>query len=430
MFTSLISICISCLLLAACGAGKNAPTDGQIPDGPLIDGPLTDGPLADAPPVDAPPPDSIAPDCVPAAGTEVSTDLVASGLIHPVYATSPANDRRLFIVEQPGRIRIVKDGALLEQSFLDIGGAVLSVGDEQGLLGVAFHPNYATNGRFFVNYTALSPERDTVIAEYQASADPDTAAATEKRLLVINQPYGNHNGGMLAFGPDGFLYIGMGDGGAAGDIDENGEDNTTLLGAMLRIDIDSGDPYGIPPGNPYANSPNGPADPRPEIWAIGLRNPWRYSFDRQTGDLYIADVGQDEWEEVNVQPAASPGGEDYGWDIMEGTHCYEPSSNCDMSGKVLPVVEYSHAGDACAITGGYVYRGTCMPDLKGRYFYADHCSNQVWTFEYVNGEATNVQELARSSLGQEITSFGEDATGELYAVSHGGDVYRLVIANN
>lgn len=410
MKTSL-TLCICSIFLAACGeASKNQAGDGRLPaDATFVDG----RPVAD---------------CTPVSGTSVTTEVVTGGLIDPVFVTSTGLDLRLFILEKPGRIRIVKGGTLVGTPFLDIAELVLSTESEQGLLGLAFHPSYPQNGRFFVNYTAKDPRQATVIAEYQVSSDGDVANPVEERLLVIPQPAANHNGGMIAFGPDGYLYIGMGDGGGSGDPGEHGQDNTTLLGDMLRIDVDSGNPYGIPAANPYANSPNGVDDPRPEIWAMGLRNPWRFSFDRKTGDLYIADVGQGSWEEVNVQPAGSTGGENYGWDEMEGAHCFEPATNCDMSGKVLPVAEYDHGGDRCSITGGYVYRGTCMPDLQGRYFYADYCSGQAWTLKYTAGQPADVQEIP--GLGTRISSFGEDATGELYLTNlSDGNVYRIVPAN-
>lgn len=405
----LASTCICALLAMGCGSSSSKPPDDAHP--PSDAEPVRDGPVAD---------------CTPVSGTDVGLELVASGLSRPVFVSSPPDDARLFILEQPGRIRIFKDGTLLEQPFLDIEDQVLSTGNEQGLLGLAFHPEYAQNGRFFINYTAREPRHDTVIAEYRVSADPDVAETAEKQLFPtpINQPNSNHNGGMLAFGPDGYLYIGLGDGGGANDPDETGQDPTSLLGSMLRIDVDGGDPYGIPSDNPYA----GGGDERPEIWAIGLRNPWRFSFDRDTGDLYIADVGQGDWEEVSVQPASSTGGENYGWNTMEGSSCFDPEEGCDTTGLTLPAAEYDHGGDRCSITGGYVYRGTCMPDLQGRYFYADYCSDQVWTFEYAGGQAAELQELPGGLGISKIVSFGEDATGELYVINLDGDVYRIVPA--
>jgi glucose/arabinose dehydrogenase len=277
---------------------------------------------------------------------EIALEAVASGLTRPTYLTH-AGDDRLFVIEQPGRIRIIENGQLLDKPFLDIVDRVLSEGNEQGLLSVAFEPDYAATGgaavgsaatgRFYVNYTR-QPDGATVIERYTVTAnDPNVAdeqSATE--ILVIDQPEPNHNGGLIKFGPDGYLYIGMGDGGGAGDQHGsigNGQNPSALLGKMLRLDVMNQATYTVPPSNPFGN----------EIWALGLRNPWRFSFDRATGDLYIADVGQNQYEEVNFQPAASVGGENYGWRIMEGLHCFSPQSNCDRSGLVLPIAEYSHA---------------------------------------------------------------------------------------
>jgi glucose/arabinose dehydrogenase len=394
----------------------------------VIDGGSFDGaPLIDATP---PAPDAFTSGCTPASGTGLTTELVASGLTDPLFLTSPTGDPRLFIIEQPGQIRIVKDDVLVATPFLDIEGIVRDQGDEQGLLGLAFHPNYAQNGRFFVNYTASSPAGATVVAEYTVSGDADVASTAETRLLEVAQPFSNHNGGMLAFGPDGYLYIGMGDGGLGGDPQDHGEDTTTLLGSILRIDVDSGTPYGIPASNPFSNSANGVDDPRPEIWAYGLRNPWRFSFDRDTGDLYIGDVGQGAMEEIDVQLASSTGGENYGWDIMEGSLCHEPSVGCDTSGKVMPIAEYPHAlnNPVCSVTGGYVYRGECIPDLDGRYFYGDYCSGEIWTLAYPG----NTTPVDQTISGTALTSFGQDAAGELYFVNRGngsnGTVRRIIPA--
>ncbi|MEM9492488.1 MAG: PQQ-dependent sugar dehydrogenase, partial [Myxococcota bacterium] len=284
----------------------------------------------------------------------------------------------------------------------------------------------------FVNYTNETGGRKTVIAEYQVSGDnPNVAGRDEQVILTFGQPRSNHNGGMLEFGSDGYLYIGVGDSGGGDDPDDAAENNTVLLGSLLRIDVDNGDPYAIPSENPYADSPDGPNDPRPEIWAYGLRNPWRFSFDRQTNDLYIADVGQDAREEINIQPAASTGGENYGWDIYEGDLCNEPNQggSCVDTGVTMPAHVYNHNNDRCSITGGYVYRGQCMPDIQGRYFYADYCSNQVFTLEYAGGEVRNNQDL-NVDFGEDITSFGEDGAGEIYVVNRGGTVSRIVLASD
>jgi len=357
--------------------------------------------------------------------------LVADGLSAPVYVTSPPNDySRLFIVERGGTIKIVRNDTLLSRPFLDLTSDISGSG-EQGLLGMAFHPNYESNGYFFINHTGL--DGDTRIERISVSSDPDSAdVATRATILTVSQPFANHNAGMLAFGPsDGYLYIGLGDGGSSDDPGNRAQDPTTLLGKMLRIDVDGGTPYAIPPDNPFV----GTVDTLPEIWAIGLRNPWRYSFDRQTSDLYIADVGQNSWEEVNVQPSTSSGGENYGWRLKEGTGCYIPSTNCEAGVTLTdPVVEYDHGGTPfrCSVTGGFVYRGCAMPDLAGHYFYADYCAGRIWSFKYDNGTATDSTEWTSQlqTSGVRITSFGQDAAGELYIVTFTGSaVYKIIPAS-
>jgi glucose/arabinose dehydrogenase len=342
--------------------------------------------------------------------------VIASGLVRPDYLTH-AGDDRLFVVEQPGRIRILQGGQLLDRPFLDIADKVTTDGNEQGLLSVAFHPDYQTNGQFFVNYTRQK-DGATVIERYTVSKDdPDRAAdQSGKVVLVIDQPEANHNGGLIKFGPDGYLYIGMGDGGGAGDRHGsigNGQDRNSLLGKLLRLDVTNQETYAVPSGNPFNN----------EIWAYGLRNPWRFSFDRVTGDLYLADVGQNAYEEVNVQSAASAGGENYGWRIMEGLHCYNPQEGCDQPGLVLPVAEYSHAEGGCSITGGYVYRGSKYPALQGAYIFGDYCSGIIWSLQR---DGDQWQMTKRLESGVRISSFGEGVNGELYVVDHGGTVYQLM----
>ena len=344
------------------------------------------------------------------------TPIVQGGLTRPTYLTHSGDDR-LFVVEQSGRIRIVKAGQLLEQPFLDIMDKVTTDGNEQGLLSVAFHPDYKTNGQFFVNYTRQK-DGATVIERYTVSKDdPDRAdAQSGKVILVIAQPEQNHNGGLVKFGPDGYLYIGMGDGGGQGDQHGaigNGQDRNSLLGKLLRIDVTNQDTYAIPKDNPFNT----------EVWAYGLRNPWRFSFDRDTRDLYIADVGQNTYEEVNVQAASSAGGENYGWRIMEGLHCYNPQEGCDQAGLVLPVAEYNHADGGCSITGGYAYRGAQYPVLNGAYFFGDYCSGIIWSLQR---DGDHWQMAKRLESGVRISSFGEDENGELYVVDHGGAVYQLV----
>ncbi len=283
---------------------------------------------------------------------------------------------------------------MLPTPFLDISDRVESGSSERGLLSVAFHPDYAENGRFFVNYT--NKDGDTVISRFQVTADPNVAdAATETILLTIPQPFPNHNGGQLQFGPDGYLYVGMGDGGAAADPQGNGQNEGTLLGAMLRLDVDGVSAeanYAVPADNPFINS-----EGRNEIWATGVRNPWRFSFDRLTGDLFIADVGQNIWEEVNFQPANSSGGENYGWDIMEGMHCFSDDA-CDSSGTVLPIYDYQHENGRCSITGGYVYRGQQFPALTGNYFFGDYCTGEIWALAPGDNRALACAIAARHRL--------------------------------
>jgi len=342
---------------------------------------------------------------------------VASGLDNPVYLTSPPGDSRLFIVEQPGRIRIVENGQLVATPFLDISSRVGS-GGERGMLSVAFHPQYKSNGFFYVYFTATNG--DIRIERFTVSSNVNQAsAASSKLILMVPHPRTNHNGGLAAFGPDGMLYLGLGDGGGGGDPDLNGQNQTTLLGKLLRIDVNSGDPYGVPPDNPFAGKTNA----RQEIWAVGLRNPWRYAFDRMTGKLYVADVGQSATEEVNVVTSTSAG-LNYGWNVLEGSACYNAAS-CNKSGFEIPVLEYAHVGAQCSITGGFVYRGNAIQELSGVYFYADYCAGWVRSFKYDNGTASDQREWDIGNVGN-ITSFGEDAAGELYITSSNGRVYKFL----
>ncbi|MDH3455333.1 MAG: PQQ-dependent sugar dehydrogenase [Gemmatimonadota bacterium] len=352
----------------------------------------------------------------PTTDSGVALEVVAQGLRNPVYVTAPANDARLFIVEQPGRIRVVEGNALRSEPFLDIENRVRD-GGEQGLLGLAFHPDYASNGYFYVNYTIQ--DGSTRIERYQVSADPNRADVNSDKVIIqIPQPYGNHNGGMVLFGPDGMLYIGMGDGGSANDPQDNGQNAATLLGSLLRIDVDGGDPYAIPNDNPFVGNPQA----RDEIWAIGLRNPWRFSFDSQDGLLYIGDVGQNAWEEVHVAPL-DVGGLNYGWNEMEGRHCFG-MGGCDQTGLTLPPVEYGH-DNGCSVIGGIVYRGTALADVAGHYFYSDWCGGWLRSFRYVNGAATAHSEWAVGDIGNVLT-FGEDAARNVYIGSQNGRVYRLI----
>lgn len=342
---------------------------------------------------------------------------IARGLDEPVYLTAPAGDPRLFVVEQAGRIRIIKNGALSARPFLDIQGKVGS-GGERGLLSVAFHPQYKTNGFLFVNYT--DKHGDTNIERYAVSRDPDAAdPASAKLILKIDQPYANHNGGMNLFGPDGMLYIGMGDGGSQMDPHGNGQSTNTLLAKLLRINVDRGDPYSIPPANPFAKGGG-----RGEIWAYGLRNPWRFAFDAKDGNLYIADVGQNRYEEVDVV-GMNRAGVNYGWSVTEGFSCLSGSS-CDQRPYQRPILVYDHS-QGCSITGGFVYRGSEIPALDGHYFYADYCSSWLRSFKIVNGRVTEQTEWPVEKVSA-IASFGLDGAGEMYAVAHTGRILKIVAA--
>ncbi len=347
---------------------------------------------------------------------------VADGFERPLLATHAGDGSgRLFVVEQTGRIWILVDGERLATPFLDLSAVISPIGgySERGLLGLAFHPDYADNGRLFVDFT--DGAGNTVVAEFSAArTDPNTADPASRRdLLRVEQPFGNHNGGHLAFGPDGYLYISLGDGGSAGDPQANGQNPWTLLGSILRIDVDGDDePYTVPADNPFVTSGAG----LPEIWAYGLRNVWRFSFDRATGDLYLADVGQNEWEEVNFQAADSPGGENYGWNRLEGTH---PYSGGDVpSDAVAPIAEYAHSEGGCSVTGGFVYRGEALPDLLGVYFYGDWCTGNIWA-AWRDGAGEWQGRLCSAETGTNISAFGEDESGELYVVDYNGRLLRF-----
>jgi glucose/arabinose dehydrogenase len=359
----------------------------------------------------------------------VSLQELAADLEAPVAITH-AGDDRLFLTLRAGEIVILRNGTLRSQPFLDIRSRVGTAG-EGGLLSVAFHPRYASNGFFFVNYTNTAG--DTVIERYRVSPnDPDRAdPASRRTLLLIDQPFSNHNGGQIQFGPDGYLYIGMGDGGGAFDPACRAQRNDTLLGKMLRLDVDQNVEtapfYGIPADNPFRGL-GGPTDMPDEVWALGLRNPWRFSFDRQTGDLWIGDVGQGQREEIDFQPAASRGGENYGWKVMEGTNCLSTSAcpatvpPCNSPALTLPVLEYDRAS-GCSVTGGYVYRGNGIPQLRGAYLFGDFCSGQIWA-AFRQGDGFQVRRLGQTV--PDLVAFGEDRAGELYAASISGRLFRFV----
>lgn len=385
---------------------------------------------------------------------EIALAKIAGGFIRPLHIAHAGDDSgRLFVVEQAGRIKIVSSGQVMTTPFLDISDRVQSPasggGSEEGLLSVAFPPGYGGDKNYFyVYYTRL--DGDNQLSRFTISADPDRAdASSEEPILTFDHPdQRNHNGGLLTFGPQGYLYIGTGDGGGGGDPGENAQDPTSLLGKMLRIDVEfasqppvSGDfqlflpfiqrknslayqapTYLIPPSNPFVDQPGY----HPEIWALGLRNPWRYAFDRLTHDLYIADVGQNSFEEVNFQPASSSGGENYGWDIMEAGHCYEPPTGCDPTGLVLPVAEYSRdLGQS--ITGGFVYRGQEFGALEGIYFYADFGSGRIWGLQNKTvAQAIQWESKTLLESSHRISTFGEDQSGELFLADYAtGDIYRL-----
>lgn len=342
---------------------------------------------------------------------------VTTGLSSPVFLTQPLNDGRIFVVEQGGTIRVIKDGVLQATPFLDITARVLS-GGERGLLSVAFHPQYATNHFFYVYFTT-QPNGDIRIERFTGTtadvADPSTSK------LIITQTHSlqsNHNGGLVSFGLDGMLYAGLGDGGGGGDPYQTGQDPNALLGSLLRLDVDNGDPYAIPASNPYVGQPN----KRGEIWAKGLRNPWRYTFDATTGLLYTADVGQNTHEEVDVAPA-SQAGVNYGWSVMEGFSCYN-ATTCTQTGLTPPVIDYAtHVAGTCSVTGGYVYRGSAIPDIRGHYFYSDYCAGFLRSFRYSNGAVVDQKDWGLT-MGS-VASFGVDIGGELYVLS-GDSVLKLV----
>ena len=356
----------------------------------------------------------------PIAG-QVRLTEIANGLTRPLYVTHAGDgSNRLFVVEQAGKILIIENGETLTQPFLDVSSlitpsALTAQYSEQGLLGLAFHLDYRTNGWFYINYTDRAGS--TVVSRYQVSpGNPDLADAGSGQIIFrISQPYNNHNGGHIDFGPDGYLYITLGDGGFANDPLGAGQNTLMLLGSILRIDVDKGLPYAIPADNPFVGNDAG----LDEIWAYGLRNVWRFSFDRQTGDLYLADVGQNQWEEVNFQPAGSQGGENYGWNIWEASH---PFAGGAAASHVPPFAEYSHAL-GCSVTGGYVYRGGAIPDLEAVYLFGDYCSGRVWASWRDRQLQWHTSQFLHT--GFQISSFGEDEQGEIYIVDYGGRLYRL-----
>jgi len=378
-----------------------------------------------SPPPNPPPPPPPPP---PPAGTPALQPVAT--FTNPTFVTAPvADSTRIFVTERAGRIRIVKNGVLLPGPFLNLVGQI-SASDEDGLFSMAFHPQYATNHMFFVFFTNLN--HDIRIVRYVGTTNADSANPTAvDTVLAVPHPtgspyplgFGNHHGGQLQFGPDGMLYVSLGDGGCCGDPEQNGQRHHTMNGKIHRINVNGATGYTVPADNPFVADTSFP----PETWAWGFRNPWRFSFDRQTGDLYIGDVGQDLWEELDVAPAPNRGkGLNYGWSIMEGTHCYNAPA-CSTTGFTPPVIEYHH-GPECDVNGGYVYRGTQVTQLTGYYLYADYCSGRVGSFKYAGGAATQQRNWTDlTPTDPQIVSFGEDARGELYLMTYGtGTVYRII----
>jgi len=346
--------------------------------------------------------ESRTPQAATGGGLSLRLARIAQGLTAPVFLTfAPGDKGRLYVVEQKGRVRVIANGRVQSKPFLDI-QSLVTFGGERGLLSIAFHPNYKQNRRFFIDY--VNPDGDTVVAEYRTRTR-GRAPVRVRQLLDVDQPYTNHKGGQLQFGPDGFLYVGMGDGGGGGDPENRAQNLSSRLGKLLRIDVN----------RRGANW---------EIVGYGLRNPWRFSFDRANGNLYMADVGEGEWEEIDFTPRNSPGLENYGWDVYEGTHRYEDKSPSGNGKLVFPIHEYNHEEGRCSVTGGYVYRGSNIPAAKGRYFFGDFCAGTIWSLVVSGDRATDVRQ--HSLHVDSLSSFGQGRFGELYALSLDGDVYRIV----
>lgn len=361
------------------------------------------------------------------AAFSVALEPFAEGFERPVFLADPGDGSgRLFVVEQGGLIRILRDGAVDPDPFLDVTGLISTSNNEQGLLGLAFDPAFADNGEFYIAYTASTAATgegvgDNTLARYRVAADdPDRAdPASAEVLLAIPDPFGNHNGGMVAFGPDGYLYLGLGDGGSGGDPLGNGQNSDTLLGKILRLDVSGradGKPYAVPTDNPFVDGGGSP-----EVWVLGLRNPWRFSFDRETGDLWIADVGENQMEEIDLLPAGSPGGANFGWNVMEGSACFAVD-DCDPSPFVSPVAEYTHEF-GCSVTAGYVYRGPADPSLDGTYLFADYCTGAFWGLGQDAAGAWILSEPIQTGLN--VSSFSEDGEGNVYVIDLNGAIYRI-----
>ena len=374
----------------------------------------------------------------------LSSELVSDGFKKPVFVISyPTDASILYVVEQAGKVIVLDSGQKKSKPFFNINKRVVNPfrpGDERGLLGFAFHPDHENNKKFYINY--IDNDGHTIVSEFIAQSKYKADHNSERVLLRLEQPYGNHNGGHIEFGKDGYLYVAIGDGGAAGDPLDSGQDLTSLFGKVIRIDI-NGSPYSIPKSNPFYGIKNA----REEIWAWGLRNVWRFSFDKKTGDIYYGDVGQNKWEEVNFEPASSSGGNNYGWRQMEASYCFEPKENCKRDGMVLPIIEYPNDAyhpalalgrknqlnvEGCSVTGGYVYRGEKLKGFKGVYFFGDYCSGNIWSFKVKDGKANEFKNrteeinIADGEFTNYISSFGQDADGEIYIVDYNGAVYKII----
>lgn len=427
LYPAAAALAAAAAALASCG--KDNPAAIDAPPGTEIDAPPGTEIDANTPPL----PDAAQATCTPTAGTDITTEpyLPAGTFRRPLLLTAPVGDRRQFVIEQAGVIKVIDQGAVLPTPFIDLredaGGPVWDLQNERGLLGLAFHPDFATNRRFYVYYTGLPDAAVAagynVVAEYTAGANGLGDPSTARIVLKIPDIDWNHNGGMIEFSPvDGLLYIGTGDGGGSNDPGNNGQDNRELLGKILRIDVDTRTgtkAYGIPPSNPYATSTDGTGDPRPEIWALGMRNPWRFSFD-SNGDLWIGDVGQNAKEEIDVQRVATAGGQNYGWDFREGDNC---ASNCGVA-TVAPVTVHPN-GPWLAVIGGAVYRGSCYPGMVGQYIYSDHAVRQLWA---LNAETAANDRQETPALADGVTSIHANALGELYVTILDGSILH-VIAN-
>ncbi len=373
---------------------------------------------------------------------KLHVELISSGFKKPVYLTAPNNQSdTLFIVEQIGRIKTIIHGKK-KKTLLEIMEKVHQSkmpGDERGLLGMALHPKFMENVKFYVNY--VNRKVNTIISSFTCDDQSLMAeSSSEEIILNISQPYSNHNGGQLAFGPDGFLYVGLGDGGYAGDPDANGQNLETLLGTILRLNIDKEKPYSIPLDNPYFGHEN----VREEIFCSGLRNPWRFSFDVKTGDIYIGDVGQSSWEEINYISLNDASGSNFGWNVMEGSYCYPIENVCNMDNLTMPIFQYPNNANyiktligwnqndaqGCSVTGGYVYRGDLIPTLQGRYFFGDYCTGKTWSFTIVNNELSDYAQWEIIGIKEDLylSSFGEDGNGELYIINHTGSIYKIIDA--